>query len=153
MPKRKRRKLWTKIKGTVPPGTTAAEFWGTLRKVVRSQEYELPDAWNVTVEWKNKLDADFKSADFTEAMIESAESSRGWDLAILHYINGQIGRLPEPGAVASRVGRLTRRLTKEKRSAAARKGWRTRRSAARRRSAAARKGWITRRRKARRGRR
>lgn len=153
MSKRKPRRLWTKIKGSVPPGTTAAEFWGMLRKTVRSEEYDLPDGWDVTIEWKNKEDADFKSGDFTEAMQESAESSRGWDLAILHYINGQINRLPERGAVASRTGRLTRRLAKEKRSAAARKGWKTRRAAARRRSRAAVKGWQTRRKKSRRARR
>lgn len=127
MSKRKPRKLWTKIRGTVPPGTTAAEFWGTLRKVVRSGEYELPDGWDVTIEWKNREDRPYKSADFETAMTESAESSRGWDKAILHHIRKEINRLPEPDAVASRTGKLTRRLQKEKRSAAARKAARTKR--------------------------
>jgi len=142
---RKPRRLWTKIRGTVPPGTGAAEFWGLFRKAVRERDYQLPDDWDVSIEWKNKEQADFKSGAFTEAMQESAESSRGWDRVILGYINRQIAKLPELGKVPGKLRARTRRVRFVKRSKAAVKGWRTRRAAARLRSAAARNGWRTRR--------
>jgi len=151
--KRKPRKLWTKIRGTVPPGTGSAEFWGVLRKAVREKEYQLPDDWDVSIEWKNKEQADFKSGGFIEAMQESAESSRGWDRAILGYINRQIAKLPEPGKVPGKLRARTRRVRFVKRSKAAVKGWQRRRRAARARSLAAKRGWITRRKKSRRARR
>jgi hypothetical protein len=148
---KKKRRLWTRITAHVPKGTTRSEFWGTIRKSIREGDYALPDDWDVRIHWKNKADAEYKSDDYTTAMIESAESSRGWDRAIARYVEKQIDKLSEPRKVPARVGALTKRIKHAKRSAAAREGWRRRKATFRRRSAAARKGWRTRRARSRKG--
>lgn len=144
--KKKSRSLWLKIRGNVHGTANRAQFWGTLRKAVRSGEYEIPEEWDVNIEWRNREGADTKSEDFATAMLESRESSRGWDKAVMRYINRQIERLPERRSVTALTAARTRRVEHEARSRAARKGWRTRRAEFRRRSAAAHKGWATRRR-------
>ena len=142
---KKGRRLWLKIRATVPGGIGRAAFWGTLKQSIVRGDYELPDDWKVTLEWRNREDSPMRQADFSTAMLESAESSRGWDKAIQSYIQAQIDRLPEAESVPAITAVMTKRLRFEARSRAAVKGWVTRRKSARRRSAAARKGWRTRR--------
>ena len=143
--KKKGRQLWTKIRARIPGGIDRAAFWGTLRASINRGDYELPDDWDVTIQWRNRDDAPMRSADFSIAMQESAESSRGWDKAILSYVNRQIDRLTESEGSAQKTAALTRRLVFERRSLAARNGWVTRRRHQAQRSASALKGWATRR--------
>jgi hypothetical protein len=141
----KHRRLWLSIKGRAP-GVSAGVFWGRLRTVTRSEEYELPEDWDVTIRWKNRAEANWKKDSFTDAMTESRDSGRGWDRAVLHYIERQIAKLPKREKPSrGKLSVRTKREIFERRSRAARKGWRTRRANARRRRAAARKGWKARR--------
>jgi hypothetical protein len=152
--KRPGRKLWRRIVARVPKGTDRAEFWGTLRAAIKDGSYDVPEEWHVTIEWRNKEHAAMKSDDFASAMRESAESSRGWDGAILDYVEQKIDALPRPEAAAGKAGAGKKRRKAEQRSRASKKGWRTRRRAERkrkaefnRRSRASKKGWRTRRRR------
>jgi len=113
MSKSKRRKkgraLWVKIKARIPRSVDRGALWGTLRSAINHGDYELPDDWNVTIEWRNREDAPMRSADFQTAMQESAESSRGWDRAIRAIIDRHIAREPEPESAPAKAARVTRR--------------------------------------------
>lgn len=141
---REKRKLRLQIRG-LAPGATPEEFWGVLRQSIRRGDYELPDGWDVRIRWRNRTDKPMKSDEFSNAMQESADSSRGWDGAVVAYINRQISRLKEPRTVPSKLAARTKRVKRAARSGAGRKAWRTRKAEFRRRSKAALKGWVTRR--------
>lgn|SRR5258705_8179683 len=141
---RARRGLWLRISGRTG-GASPEEFWGTLRRAVTSGNYEVPEEWGVRIAWRNKADRPMKSGDFSNAMQDSSESSRGWDRAVVRYIDRQIDKTERPEAAVPRAAARVRRTKKAARSAAARRGWQTRRRRFRNRSAAARRGWQTRR--------
>ena len=129
MSKNKRRFLQTRIRGRTPAGVSGVKFWRTIRDSIRSGDYELPEEWDVSISWRNKPDADFKSDTFTVAMTESRESSRGWDTILEHYATRKLNDAQVDAQPDYRVRERLRRDTPEfkRRSRAARKGWRTRR--------------------------
>jgi hypothetical protein len=92
MANRRKRKLWTKITAKVPLGVSVRDFWTTLRQGIESKSYGVPVGANVKIEWRNKEGASMKSGEYGKEMRASAESSVGFDKAILSYIDKQIER-------------------------------------------------------------
>jgi hypothetical protein len=88
--KNKSRRLWLQVKFKVPKGVSQEEILRTLIASIRRGDYEYPKSWHVIIRWKNKLFDDFKAQEFTEAMEDSAESSRGWDSAVTSYLERKL---------------------------------------------------------------
>lgn len=83
--KEKTRKLWLEIKAYAP-GVPKDEIKRTLIASIRNGSYEYPDGWKVGIFWRNKASAPMRSGEFTEEMSNSAESSSGFDQAVLSYL-------------------------------------------------------------------
>lgn len=93
MPKKKRsRRLWLQIKFKVPKGVSPQRVAKTLLESVERGDYEYPESWSVAISWRNKLFAKMKTDEFTNAMEESADSSYGWDFAVIDYLERKIKR-------------------------------------------------------------
>lgn len=84
--RKKTRRLWLQVKFKVPDNVSPRTVARKLIESVRSGDYEYPESWHVVIRWKNSLFGKFKVDEFTEAMEESAQSSRGWDSAVIAYL-------------------------------------------------------------------
>jgi hypothetical protein len=86
------RKLWIQIHMKVPTYASHARVLRTLRRSIERGDYKIPSTWRVYISWKNKEDAEWKRGPWTREMRQSANSSDGWDYAVLKYLRSQWGR-------------------------------------------------------------
>lgn len=86
----KERRLWLNIKQS-GVDVSREKFIQTLIDSIEEGEgeYRLPKGWNVWIEWRNKEAAPMRSDEWSEAMQESAESSDGWDKAVLAWLRSK----------------------------------------------------------------
>lgn len=83
--KEKTRRLWLEIK-VYAPGASKAEVRRTLIESIRNGSYSYPKTWKVGLLWRNSLRAPMRSGEFTREMKNSADSSSGFDQAVLDYL-------------------------------------------------------------------
>lgn len=87
----KTRPLRLRITVKAPKKVSASERIRTLIDVVRAGgNYTLPNGWSARIEWSNDGGKTVKEDEFSKAMRESAESSRGWDGAVIAYLEGKL---------------------------------------------------------------
>ena len=107
---RKRRKLSLRVTGKAPRKTKKNKFIKTLIRSIRRGDYRLPKGYNVTIHWGNKGVAD-RSGEWEEEMLASRESSPGFDMAVIRYLESKIERKKKHGkkavALVSRKKRST----------------------------------------------
>ena len=89
MPKNKPRRLWLKIKYSAP-GASKKQVMKRLIQSIRQGDYDYPDNWRVAIGWSNKQDGALKWGEWTREMIQSAQSSEGWDIAVMQYLESQL---------------------------------------------------------------
>jgi len=89
MPKRKPRRLWLKLKFDAP-GASDELVIMTLLQSIRNGSYEYPHEWRVAIGWSNKENGPLKWGEWTKEMNASAESSEGWDFAVMSYLENQL---------------------------------------------------------------
>lgn len=87
MPRRreKTRRLWLNVKQSGVK-TTRTKFIKRLIESIEDGTYRLPKSWKVTLLWRNREDARMRSGPWEQEMARSAESSMGWDAAVLVYL-------------------------------------------------------------------
>lgn len=90
MPRRKSRRLWLQIKFKVPAGVSPKKIARTLLDSIERGDYKYPKSWSVAIAWKNSRFAEMKIGEFTAEMNASAESSRGWDAAVISYLENKL---------------------------------------------------------------
>lgn len=76
----------------VPAYASRARVLKTLRQSIINGDYKIPRTWRVYISWKNREDGDWKRGPWTREMRKSANSSEGWDYAVLKYLRAQWGR-------------------------------------------------------------
>ena len=89
MSKKRPRRLWLNIKAS---GVTVSkqEFIRALIESIKARDYELPDGWDVVIEWRNRFSADMRSGPWQEEMGASAESSDGFDKAVTDWLKRKL---------------------------------------------------------------
>lgn len=83
------RRLWLNITQT-GVNVTKREFIERLIQSINDGTYVLPREWQVTLHWRNKETAPMRSGPWQEEMEASAESSEGWDSAVLAYLRRKL---------------------------------------------------------------
>ena len=68
------------------PVATKDEVRDTLIRSIEKGDYVYPENWRVAIFWRNKETAEMKKGEFTREMNKSAQSSDGWDLAVIRYL-------------------------------------------------------------------
>lgn len=86
--KEKTRELWIEIK-VYAPGASKAEVKRTLINSIRNGSYSYPKDWKIGLFWRNKFSAPMRSGEFTREMNKSADSSSGFDQAVLDYLRSK----------------------------------------------------------------
>lgn len=143
--RRKPRPIQVRIRReSLPRGVSPDEYWSTLREAASSGG-ELPDDWEVRIEWRNPTtktgrSKDWQSNDFSQAI---GESSAGFAMVVGNAIDQKISDLgidagprrrkakkPAAKKAPPKKKPLTKFEAAQKRSAASRKGWATRRAKA-----------------------
>lgn len=87
MPRRnpKQRKLWLQVFFDAP-GATREQVIETLIRSIEKGDYVYPENWRVAIFWRNKEEAKMRRGEFTREMNQSAQSSDGFDLAVIRYL-------------------------------------------------------------------
>lgn len=81
------RKLWLRVLFSVPDKNIPRQrIIDTLISSIRRGNYEYPAGWRVAIQWRNKANAPMRTGEFTEEMNASAQSSEGFDKAVLAYL-------------------------------------------------------------------
>jgi hypothetical protein len=93
MAKIRTRRLWIGLRYDIPKNVSEEKILRTLRRSITRGDYELPKGWRVAIEWRNKQDAPMKRGAWKPELEASAESSPGFDLAMLRYLDGQLDRI------------------------------------------------------------
>lgn len=89
MPKNKPRYLRLQVKYSAP-GVSRKEILQTLLDSIRRGDYEYPKSWRVAIGWSNNPNAELKWGEWRREMLDSAESSDGWDIAVAQYLENQL---------------------------------------------------------------
>jgi len=91
MPRKKERtrRLWLNVKQKGVK-VTRRKFILRLIQSIEDGTYRLPKNWHVTLFWRNKEEAPMRSGSWQEEMEASAESSPGWDIAVLTYLRRKL---------------------------------------------------------------
>jgi hypothetical protein len=79
------RRLWLQIKAYAP-NTSPAEVKRVLIQSIKDGTYSYPKNWKVGIWWRNSFFAPMRKGEFTREMRNSAESSVGWDIAVIDYL-------------------------------------------------------------------
>jgi hypothetical protein len=89
MSKKKTRRLWLNIKAS---GVTVStrEFVRALLASIEEGDYELPEGWDVTLEWRNKESVPMRSGPWQEELEQSAKSSDGFDKAVTDWLKRKL---------------------------------------------------------------
>jgi hypothetical protein len=74
----------------IPKNVTQEKIVRTLIRSIHRGDYKLPRGWRVVLEWRNKADAGMKRGEWQSELEASAESSDGFDKAVLSYLEGQL---------------------------------------------------------------
>jgi hypothetical protein len=94
MANRKPRKLWLEIRWhPSTPGTKETRINVLINAIQyghRTGDYRLPRGYKVALGWRNKEFAAMKWGEFSREMEKSAQSSEGWDFAVLAYLESQL---------------------------------------------------------------
>lgn len=94
MAKNRVRKLWINVRFKAPPSATKREvietFLASVRRGHRTGDYSLPRGFEGLLEWRNKPNAEMKRGPWETEMENSAESSEGFDFAVIKYLEGQL---------------------------------------------------------------
>lgn len=93
---KKPRRLWIGLEiVSVPKGTTRGLILDVLRESIMSKQYDLPEGWQINLRWKNSERAEMKIGEWSEELADSADSSEGFNYAVLSYLERQRGSTPE----------------------------------------------------------
>lgn len=87
--KEKTRRLWLNVKQK-GIRVSRQKFIKRLIKSIEDGTYRLPKKWKVTLLWRNKEDTPMRSGPWQEEMEQSAESSPGWDFAVLSWLKRKL---------------------------------------------------------------
>lgn len=88
--KERKRRLWLNITQKGVKGITRREFIKRLLRSISDGTYELPEAWKVTLHWRNTVQGRMKRGPWTKEMRQSAKSSPGWDIAVGMYLRRKL---------------------------------------------------------------
>lgn len=83
---KKSRRLWLKVLFKVPQGTSRETIKQTLIKSIQDGNYEVPENWNVVIQWRNKENVPMRSGEWRSELYKSRKSSTGFDLAVISYL-------------------------------------------------------------------
>jgi hypothetical protein len=87
------RKLWLNVRYQAPPryshNDIIEELIRSVRRGHRSGDYSLPRGWRAVLEWRNKPNVEMRRGPWAKELSESAESSEGFDFAVIKYLEGQ----------------------------------------------------------------
>lgn len=75
------------------PGATDKEVVDTLIASIERGDYSYRTAhpdWRIAIGWKNKKYAEFKWGEFRAEMERSAQSSLGFDAAVIEYLKRRL---------------------------------------------------------------
>lgn len=86
----KSRKLWLEIKFNAPDATRD-EVKQTLINSIRRGDYVYPRTWRVGLYWRNSLFGSMRSGEFAREMRASRDSSPGFDIAVIDYLQKSKG--------------------------------------------------------------
>lgn len=86
MAKVRTRKLWLKVFFDVPENVPRKKIIDTLIRSIHRGDYRYPRSWTVVVEWRNSATAEMRKGEWTSEMTASAQSSNGFDKAMIHYL-------------------------------------------------------------------
>jgi hypothetical protein len=91
MPRRnKTRRLWIGLEIVeVPKGTPRGLILDVLRESIRSGKLDLPNGWKINLRWRNSEQAKMKIGTWQDELEASADSSEGFNMAVLDYLDGQ----------------------------------------------------------------
>jgi hypothetical protein len=87
--RRKTRRLWLKVKFDAP-GVTRADVKKALIESIQRGDYEYRSTWRVALGWSNKENGALKWGEWTKEMTASAQSSEGFEYAVLQYLENQL---------------------------------------------------------------
>lgn len=87
--KQKTRRLWLNVtqKGV---NVSRRKFVQRLIDSIEDGTYKLPKEWKVVLHWRNRENARMKRGEWQEEMEQSAQSSPGWDIAVLTYLRRKL---------------------------------------------------------------
>lgn len=88
MTKVRTRRLWLQIKFS--KGLDRKTVIRALITSIQRGDYIYPETWRVALGWSNKVNGDLKWGEFTAEMNASAQSSTGFDRAVLAYLDSQL---------------------------------------------------------------
>lgn len=84
------RKLWLRVRYDIPKDVTEQRIIRTLIRSIERGDYRLPRGWHVVIEWRNKFDSPMRRGEWRAELEASAESSDGFDKAVINYLENQI---------------------------------------------------------------
>jgi hypothetical protein len=87
------RKLWINVRFKAPQSYSRDEVIEELLRSVkrghRTGDYSLPSGFHAILEWRNKPNVPMRRGPWETELENSAESSEGFDLAVIKYLEGQ----------------------------------------------------------------
>jgi hypothetical protein len=90
MAKNRKRRLWVGIEVVqVPKGTPRGLILDVLKESINSKKYDLPKGWHINLRWRNSENRPMKTGEWSHELTESAESSDGFNFAVLAYLELQ----------------------------------------------------------------
>jgi len=84
------RRLWLKVRYDVPKDVPKDRIVRTLIRSIRRGDYRLPKGWRAILEWRNKKTEPMRRGEWRSELERSAESSQGFDLAVIDYLERQL---------------------------------------------------------------
>ena len=85
MGRNRTRQLWLQIKFDAP-GVSRREVIKTLLQSVHRGDYNYPQKWRVALGWSNRENDMLRWGEFTQEMKASRESSPGFDMTVIQYL-------------------------------------------------------------------
>lgn len=89
MPKVRIRRLWLNVlwdDDRIPDSYSREDIVRTLIRSIKRGDYRIPRGWRVVIEWRNKADEPMRRGEWRTELERSAESSTGFDSAVLAYL-------------------------------------------------------------------
>jgi hypothetical protein len=84
------RRLWLNVRFDVPKDIPRHRIIRTMIRSIRRGDYRLPSGWRVVIEWRNKKTESMRRGEWRTELERSAESSPGFDLAVIDYLERQM---------------------------------------------------------------
>lgn len=89
MAKIRTRRLWLNVKYDIPQDVSEQKIIATLIRSIKRGDYRIPRNWRVAIEWRNKESAPMRKGEWRAELEASAESSPGFERAVIHYLEGK----------------------------------------------------------------